>query len=159
MIDCPVEGCDFYCAGDADAEKEELEQHVRWIHLPNQDFGPDPFPAMMNFLINGIIRPDEFGETASAIMNEAMPEYDPGWRAKPVFFWTAGISTIVSYACLAVLVWLMNPVWLVVFTWPIFVALFLGSESYYAMVRHGLARPARRFRMRAVIENEEEPHG
>lgn len=71
-VECFVVGCDFTAES---TDREGMEQHVRWIHLREYDFGEDPFPAMTGFVLNGLIRPEEFAAAMQAILTRA-------WKAE-----------------------------------------------------------------------------
>lgn len=64
---CPCDGCDFE-VDVGDAAREQIEQHVRWIHARNVDFGENPMPALTEFMVNGIVRPVEYARLAQTIM-------------------------------------------------------------------------------------------
>lgn len=75
-LKCLVSGCDFHVEM-SDRWHEELEQHVRWLHVRTMDFGDQPIPSLFGLLSNGLIRVDEFAQFSTEIVGAAFDSSPP----------------------------------------------------------------------------------
>lgn len=98
-VPCFIFGCDYHVPG-GDAWAEEMEQHIRWVHIPDRKFGEKPVPSLSAMLVGGIIRPDEFALFTRDAIQVEMDKLDPPMpperirRALTLFLFGAGGATL-----------------------------------------------------------------
>lgn len=153
---CPVLGCPYTqpfpddSAGGREAFFEQFEQHVRWIHVGPNDFGENPVPSITGLMLNGLIRPEEFGERLTGIATTALGEEPPPvlvrrWHAlavggvRGVFLWGTAWAALVENAGL------FDRIYTAVF-------MALGfTLSFYTSVLQNIIRRGRRVTHREMM--------